>query len=285
MQGLEGLLGDFDDIIRVAKQSDEKLKGVKTDSRPWSFRDDFEKNKSILEGSIPRFLASLRGYLDKLPKSLWEVELVSKEKSKDDAISQTYQFKKEVFDDLIKAFNHIKLEIEGDNGVYETLKSHTYYVSRLKDLRISVISFIELYKLLTPKDMISVEREVEIILKLRDLDLVEPADLLESVIIDPDNKANRLLNIRSALEKVLVSLLEKKGKTVKPSFFANLHECIKHGLIEKLHRKSIGASYSFISKLIHRDLEESEENVQYSISQILLIIEQIVNSLGKTQEG
>jgi hypothetical protein len=77
------------------------------------------------------------------------------------------------------------------------------------------------------------------------------------------------------LEQIVVSYCEKNG--IKPTkFYFNLDSAIKKGMTEKAQQKSIAAHYSFVSKIVHKEIEADSKNTQYAIYGVVNIIGSLI---------
>jgi tetrahydromethanopterin S-methyltransferase subunit B len=165
--------------------------------------------------------------------------------------------------------------VEGDRGVLEALRTTAPVYLNLRNMRGSVLSLTRSLELFHPEIMVTIDQQVDLIFKLRDKGMPDVALLVEEIDQLEDN-VKKCLNARTALEKTIEYYCKSKSVDVKQGFYTNLDNAIKAGLTEKTKRNAIAGHYSFMSKLIHGELETNPRNTQFAVTGALNILHSLV---------
>lgn len=274
MGDLDKIKDDYETILKLATEYDACLKEHGFFFR---VREGYEKSKirlrRDLEERITSFIALLRKIIESVPES-FKKGLIKEYPSGE----QFFDFNNKYFNKICELSQKIIKTFEVD--ILSGLNKSQRISLIIRNLRASVLSFVNIRELIFPKELVSIEKEVEIIFKLREKDMETSAEKLESIIESEKNMEDetKCLYARTALEQVLVSILKKNRIEPQRSFFGNLDLCIKNNLIEKSIKKPIAASYSYISKICHSEIECTESKVRYAINGIYQAIEVLISN-------
>ena len=272
----------YSEILTLAQQYDscfesepEKdfgsptLSVKKEDSRKyWEIRDK-------LESEIAEWMNLLRKSLDTIPSS---EKKCNTDTRYDPMSEETYTvtvYENQNFSSLLGFFNKIKGDVEEDyESILAKIRDKKLVHSKLRNLRGVVLSFSHSLDVFIPEKMVTIEQQVDIIFKLRELGLEKAAEEIEGIDEEQDNRL-KCLKARTALEQVIVSYCEKHGVT-PTSFYYNLLHAIEKGMTKKEQQKTIAAHYSFVSKIVHKDIEATHKNTQYALHGVLNIIGSLI---------
>jgi hypothetical protein len=277
-------------LLAIAEQYESCLEGEETrsfGSRSMSIKEGADekywKTRSELEVQLPEFMQLLRKAIGDIPSSEKKYTTYSRT---DFSTNEEYSekiYNNENFGALIFFFEKIQNAIESHSGVLYDISDTKLILSQLRNTRGNVLSFSHILDLFIPEKMITIEKEVETTLKLRELGLEKVAQELESIDDEEDN-LKKCVNARTALEQIVLGFCEKNG--IKPSsFYFNLDNAVSKGMTEKAQQKSIAALYSFISKVVHKDIDADSKNTQYAIYGVYNIIGSLIrkNETKKTE--
>lgn len=249
-------------------------------SRPLGVKPSASKEywqvRGELELEIPQFMGLLRKAIAEIPESEKKFTTITNTDmdTQNDYIVKNYA--NDDFESLKGFFSKIKNQIEeGWNGVLSKIVNGQKIQSQLRNLRSDVFSFTGLLDLFIPQELISIEQEVDITLKLRELGLEKIAEEIEGINEEEDN-IKKCLSIRTALEQLVVNFCEKNGITPARQFHHNLDLAIAKGMTAKDMQKTISAQYTFISKIIHKEINSDNKNTKYAIYGILRIIDSLI---------
>ena len=90
-----------------------------------------------------------------------------------------------------------------------------------------------------------------------------------------DDNLKKCLNSRIALEKFVEAFCKGKTIEVKKGFYTNLDNAINAGMTEKIKRDAIAGHYSFVSKVIHGDIESNLRNTQFAVNGVINILDSL----------
>jgi len=232
------------------------------------------ETRGKLESGLAEWMSFLRKSFDTIPLSERKFRI---ETRTDYGTGDTFTIKEydsEEFSSLIGFFDKIKQEVEGHNGILAKVQNSRPIHSQLRNIRGDVLSFSHSVDLFVPAKMMTIEQQVEIIFRLRELGLEKAAEEIEGIDEEEDNRL-KCLKARTALEQIVLDYCEKQGVT-PTSFFYNLLSAIEKGMTKKEQRKSIAAHYSFVSKIVHKEIEANPKNTQYAVYGIFNIIGSLV---------
>lgn len=288
MTDSEEIKKKYDSLIKLAEEHDSCInKEVDDDSYSpsieYSIKEDLNDKywnlRTNLEEEITYLMRIIRTAFNAVPSGYKEfTEQVHSDRHSDDTYIEKI-YKNGNYKNLLKFFGEIQDCIEGRDGTLKSISQNFHIFDDLRELRGTILSFVNTLDILIPTEMISTEYEVEIILKLGELGIDKAVDELEEMIKEDHKGKDKCGYARTALEQVLVFLLENNRLKSQGRFFKNLNLCIKNNLISKTDKKIVGAGYSYISKIIHSELEDSVGNVQYAIKNIYQVIEKLIQDL------
>jgi hypothetical protein len=260
----------FDSTLEVTTTGWVKKGNIKTGSDP-----QYWESRNTLELELPLFMGLLRKAMNDIPSS--DRRFVVESNIAPDGEEYTKKvYSNETYGSLVNFFDKIQTTLENPYvGVITGLTEKSLIKDKIRDLRGYVLSYSNILDLFAPENVLSIEKEVEITLKLREKDLGKIAEELEGITEEDDN-LKRCLRARVALEQIVLSYCEKHS--IKPTnFFFNLDSAIKIGLTDKAQEKAISGHYSFVSKIIHKDIEANPKNTLYAVNGVYNIIGSIVD--------
>lgn len=265
----------FNNILSMAASLDGYLQ-EKTGS--WEARepipekaDDYWKTRKSLEEEISSWMANIRKAINSLPSN---VKRTFREERTDyttgDAFS-VIKYDNKDYESIIGFQKEIVNAVESRRGVISLLTDFKPIFIQLRAIRGTVLSLCRTLETLVPEIMVTIEQQVELIFKLREKGLDDAALLIEGLDQIEEN-IKKCLNIRSALEKVVEAYCKEKGIEIKKGFYTNLDNAINAGLDEKKKRNAITGLYSFVSKIIHNELDANSRNTQFAVNGILNVL-------------
>lgn len=240
----------------------EKVRG-----RYWTVREKLELN-------LPRWMKLLRKSLDTIPSNDRKYRMENRVHYETQETYTVKVYDNENFSSLVGFFNAIKLEVEGHNGILAKVRNSKLIYSQLRNMKGDVLSFSNSLDVFIPEKMASIEQQVDIIFKLRELGLEKAAEEIEGIDEEEDNRL-KCLKARTALEQIVENYCEKHGIT-HTTFYYNLLHAIEKGMTKKEQQKSIAAHYSFVSKIVHKEIDANSRNTQYAIYGIFNIISSLI---------
>ena len=226
--------------------------------------------RTALESEFPLFMSLLRKAMNDIPSS--ERRFVVESGIAPDGEEYTRKvYSNETYGSLVNFFDKIQAAIENPYvGAVTNLTENNTIKDEIRNLRGAVLSFSNILDLFSPENVLSIEKEVEITLKLREKGLGRIAEELEGITEEEDN-LKRCLRARTALEQLVVQYCETH--TIKPTtFFFNLDSAISKGLTDKGQEKAISGHYSFVSKIVHKDIEANPRNTLYAVNGVYNIV-------------
>lgn len=168
------------------------------------------------------------------------------------------------FESLEDFYGRIQTALESNRGIINVISERRLIAPQIRTIRGIVLSFSHILDLFIPERVVRIEKEVEITLRLRELGLEKVADELDT-INEKEANDDKCKNARNALEFLINDFCEKNDITLAKLFHHNLDLAIKKGLTEKAQQKPISAHYSFVSKIVHKEIEASPKNTYYAI--------------------
>jgi len=234
---------------------------------------EYQEMKKKLELDIAEWMLLLRKSIEAIPDESKQF----KERIRMDVDGEytVKEYENMNFTTLLSFFESIKKAVENysDNGILGKLEKQKHIYPYLRNLRSKVLSFTQTLKLFVPEKMVTIEQQVELIFRLRDLGMEEIAEELEE-IDKKDANTDKCLSARYALENYIETYCKNNNIEIH-GFFQNLDNAIKNGLTEKDQRKSIAAHYSFISKIIHKEIEANSKNTLFAVNGVLNILDSL----------
>jgi len=269
----------YSEILSLSKDYDSLFE-IKETTGGWT-QEIFKKNeiekywqlREKLESEISDWMQFIRKSINSLSENEKKfTERTGIEPSTGEEYSIIIYYNKN-FGALMDFFYKIQRATE-DVVLRKIQRKQTIY-SDLRELRGDVLSFKKTIELFIPENMITIEKQVEIIFKLRDLGMADEALMLEE--IDSDNDViKKCLKARTALENIVKKYCETKHIKIQKGFYNNLDNAIKNGLTEEKKRKAIAGHYTFISKIIHGEIKPDIKDIQYAINGVMNIIGSII---------
>lgn len=246
-----------------------------------SVTEDYWKTRTDLELRIPQFMSILRKSISDIPvpeKKFTSIKNTDME-SQNEYIVKNYE--NDDYESLKGFFDKIRSALEGSyDSVLYRINNVQKIEHQVRNLRGSVLSFSNLLDVFIPQEMVSIEQEVEITLRLRDLGLEKIAEEIEGINDEEDN-IKKCLKMRTALEQLIVNYCQKNGITPARAFHHNLQLAIEKGMAGKEMQKTISSVYSFASKIIHKEMPADNKNTQYAIYSIFLIMGNLIGKSDK----
>lgn len=270
---------EYEELLALAKEYDacfaEKSTGWGRSEIEEEKLQPYWKCRESLESGIATWTTDVRKAINSIPAS---VRKSIKEQRTDPETGDTFYFVKYDnldFESLMGFLEGIAKAVEGDRGVLEALRTTAPVYLNLRNMRGSVLSLTRSLELFHPEIMVTIDQQVDLIFKLRDKGMPDVALLVEEIDQLEDN-VKKCLNARTALEKTIEYYCKSKSVDVKQGFYTNLDNAIKAGLTEKTKRNAIAGHYSFMSKLIHGELETNPRNTQFAVTGALNILHSLV---------
>ena len=274
----EEIESKYDEILKISKEFDTCF--VKKEEGTWTKEEisdkkvkDYWRLREKLEGDITAWMQLLRKAIESIHDDAKKYTPLNRvDPSGEEYTVRDYD--NDNFSSLNDFFEKIKRSTEGTILVKIQTKKPIY--EQVREIRGDVLSFSRTMDLFIPEKMITIERQVKIIFKLKELGMEEAASELEKIDDEEDNRKKALL-ARTALEKVVEQFC--KNKSIKPTgFFNNLDKAIKAGLTDKTKREAIAQLYSFTSKIIHKDIEANSRNTQFAVVGVLNSIDSLIGA-------
>jgi hypothetical protein len=270
---------EYEELLTLAKDYDacfvEKSTGWGRSEVDEEKLQTYWKCRESLESGTATWITDVRKAINSIPAS---ARKSTKEQRTDPETGDTFSFVKydnRDFESIMGYLEEIAKAVEGDRGVLEALRTAAPVYLILRDMRGSVLSLTRSLELFHPEIMITIDQQVDLIFKLRDKGMSDVALLVEEIDQLEDN-AKKCLNARTALEKTIEYYCKSKSVDVKQGFYTNLDNAINAGLTEKSKRNAIAGHYSFMSKLIHGELETNPRNTQFAVTGALNILHSLV---------
>lgn len=235
-------------------------------------KDEYWKTRRSFESEIANWMADIRKAITTLPAN---VKRSVTEQRTDFQTSDVYsiiRYDCKDYGAIVGFLDEIMKAVEGGGGVLYLLTSSAEISKTLRGIRGVVLSLCRSLEIFVPEIMVTIEQTVDLVFKLREKGMVEEALLIEELDQIEDN-LKKCLNARTVLEKVIEAFCREKGVEVKKGFYTNLDNAINAGLTEKSKRNAISGHYSFVSKVIHGELEANVRNTQYSVNGIITILQ------------
>lgn len=272
----------YADLLGLAQKYDACFEGIPTTwgSPKLKIKADSEAQywevRGAIEAEIPLFMSLLR-------KAMLEVPSLDRKYTVQNGIDpsgeeySTKVYLNENYASLVKFFDKIEGTFESAySGAIMDITQNKLIKDDMRNIRGSVLSFTHIIDLFLPENILTIDKEVEISLKLRELGLDKVADELDTVT-EKEANDDKCKNARTALEMLVVDFCEKNGIKLAPLFHHNLALAIEKGMTEKTQQKSISTLYSFISKIVHKEIEANQRNTLYAINGIYNIIGSLIS--------
>ena len=265
----------YEELLAIAKEYDACFEDKSTGWGGHEINneklDAYWKTRENLESGIAAWMADIRKAISSLPAN---VRRSTKEQRTDPETGDIYYFIKydnKDFEALMGNLEEVATAVEGNRGVLKTLQGSGPICTILRSVRGNVLSVLKSLELFNPEIMITIDQQVDLIFKLRENGMSDIALLVEE-IDQLEDSVKKCLNARTALEKRIQYYCESKGIEVKQGFYTNLDNAIEAGLTEKSKRNAIAGHYSFMSKMIHGELEANSRNTQFAVTGALNIL-------------
>lgn len=231
--------------------------------------DEYWKTRKIFEEEISRWMANIRKAVNSIPSSV--KRSYKEQRTEYQTTGDVYtiiQYDNEEYEAIV---GFLKDVVKSHNSVLSNLKKFNRIFDVFRDARGSVLSLCRSIEIFVPEVMVTIEQQIDLIFKLKEKGIEESALLIEELDQIDDN-LKKCANARSALEKVVEAFCKKKGIEIKKGFYTNLDNAIKADLDKKQKRNAIGGHYSFVSRIIHKELEDNARNTQFAVNGLLNII-------------
>ena len=270
---------NYSELLSLAKELDSYFK---TRKKGWGRpelkkkkKDAYMKSREILESKIPEWMGNIRKTINSIPAEARKSVRLQRTHPETQETYYETSYENMDYEALTKFFGHITYAVEGHGGVLAALKESNPVYSKLAIVRGDVLSLCESIELFVPEIMITIEQQVDLIFKLRDNGMTEIATLIEEIDQTDDNY-KKCSNARTALEKMIQSFLEHKSIEVKRGFHTNLDNAIKAGLADKGRRVAIAGHYSFVSRIIHHEMDANIKNTRFAVDGVLNILRDLL---------
>lgn len=280
----EEIDAQYEKLVTLAKELDSYLQPESGEGGSWSKKaflvkegteEKYWRVRKELETNIAEWMHLLRKGMDTIPEVARKSARQSHtEPHTGDDYSVTV-YDNQNFEAVIGFFNEIRHRIEGSHGVLGNIAEIKPIYTPLRNLRGNILSFSISLGLFIPENMVTIEQQVDVIFKLRDKDLEEVAIGLEE-IDSVEDSITKCLKARTALEKVVSKYCESQGERPARGFYTNLERAINKGITDKTQRKAIAGHYSFISKIIHKEIEANARNTNFAITGVFNIISSLI---------
>lgn len=277
----EDIEKQYEAMLPLAEQHDfcfeektEEVFGSRTLTVKEDAKEKYWEVRGKLELQLVEWMQLLRKSLNDIPSSerKFRTETRFDIETQDNYTVKEYDNRN--FASILEFFNRIQPKVEDRGGILARIEEGGPISSQLRNIRGDVLSFSHTLDLFIPEKMISIEKEVEITLRLRELGLEKVAEEIEDIEDEEDN-LKKCLKARTALEQIVKDFCEKND--IKPTkFHYNLASAVKKGMTEKAQQKSISAHYSFVSKIIHKEIDADPKNTQYAIFGVISIIGSLI---------
>jgi len=265
----------FNNILDIATSLDGYLQ-EKTGS--WEAHElipekaeDYWKTRESFEEEISSWMGNIRKAINSLPSNIRRTYREERTSFPSGEIYSVINYDNKDYESIVWFQKKIVYEVEGRGGVISLLTDFAPIFKKLRDIRGTVLSLCRTLETLVPEIMVTIEQQVELIFKLREKGIDDAALLIEELDQIEEN-IKKCTNIRSALEKVVEAYCKEKEIEIKKGFYTNLDNAIKAGLDEKKKRNAITGNYSFVSKIIHNELDANSRNTQFAVNGILNVL-------------
>ena len=271
----ESIEKKYEEIRKLARTFDDCLKA---ESGGWGAEvqpdkiDEYWKTRECLESEVSEWMANIRKAMNALPAS---IKKSVREERTDYGTGETYsvvKYDNKDYEAISGFLGDIANAVEGVRGILTLIVRPNRISETLRGIRGSVLSLCRSLEIFVPEIMVSIDQQVDLVFKLREKGMEETALLIEELDQIDDN-AKKCLNSRTALEKVIEASCKEKGIEVKKGFYTNLDNAINAGLTEKSKRNAIAGHYTYVSKLIHGELETNARNTQFAVNGVINILQ------------
>jgi hypothetical protein len=268
----------YEEMLPLAEQLDLCFEGKTEEifgSRSLAVKEDAKERywdtRKKLELQMAEWMKLLRKSLSDIPSSEKKFKTESRTNIETQDTYTVKEYENQNYASILDFFERLKNRVENRNGVLEGITESSSISRQLRNMRGDVLSFSNTLDLFVPEKMISIEKQVEITLRLRELGLEKVAEEIEGIEEEEDNM-KKSLKARTALEQLVVDYCGKNGIEPTKGFHYNLAMAIGKGMTEKAQHKPISAHYSFVSKIIHKDIDADAKNTQFAIAGVINII-------------
>lgn len=279
----EDIEKQYEELLPLANKHDSCLEegettGFGSRSLPIkeSAKEEYWETRGKLENNLAEFMTLIRKAIYDVPSTDKKVTIETSTNYHTGEEYTTKIYHNPNFESMMSFYGRIQTAIESSSGIITAIGESRLITPQIRAIRGSVLSFSHILDLFIPEKVISIEKEVEVTLRLRELGLEKVADELDT-INEKEANDDKCKNARNALEFLINDFCAKNGITLAKLFHHNLDLAIKKGLTEKAQQKPISAHYSFVSKIVHKDIEASPKNTYYAIQGIYNIIDSLTS--------
>lgn len=185
--------------------------------------------------------------------------------------------KQKLYSTLEDYVEELSEKIEYEDGILSIIEYRNPINPEIKKLRSLVYLIAKSLSIFASEEIQVIEKLTDITLRLREKDIVNSADLLESLSLKKMDNITKMTKVRTSLEQTLIAVLESHEIKATKNFFHNLDALVQNSLIKKPLQKSFSKHYSFVSQIIHEEIEASKENTSYGLNIILEIIMKLLS--------
>lgn len=274
----ERLKKKYEELLTLTNEYDNCFEATSTGWGGYKIKNEnlerYWKIRETLERELAKWMADVRKAVNSIPAVM---KRSVREQRTDPETGDIYHFttyENKDFEAIVGFLGEITKAIEGQSGILANIKESKVIYSTFRGIRGAVLSLCETLALFIPEIMISIDQQVDLIFRLRDKGMSDIASLVEEIDQLEDN-VKKCLNARTALEKRIQYYCESKGIEVKQGFYTNLDNAIGAGLTDKTKRNAIAGHYSFMSKIIHGELEANLRNTQFAVTGALNILQSL----------
>lgn len=244
--------------------------------------DTYWTNRHAFEFRLAEWIKIIRECIDKIPDEFKRYNIESHTDPNTSESRYIHKYENKNFSSLIRYYEKVINVVEGYNGILSMIEQKRPLFDKMRNLRGIILFITHTIPLFVPEKIFDIEQYVSLIFDLKDIGLYEIAELLEE-IDEKEKNIEKCLNVRTALEKYIKHYLNEKSLEIKKGFYSNLDNAIKEGLTEKQKRKTIASHYSYISKIIHKEIEDNNKNTQFAIIGILNILHNLLPPTEPTE--
>lgn len=235
-------------------------------------KEEYRKIRRLVESEISKWMADIRQAINALPPSVKRSATEQHTDYQTSDVYSTVRYDNKNYGTIMGFLDEIANTVEGSQGVLYSLSRSREISEKLRGIRGAVLSLCRTLEIFTPEIMVTIDQQVGLVFTLREKGLVEEALMIEELDQIEDN-LKKCLNARTALERVVEAFCKENGIDVKKGFYTNLDNAINAGLTEKSQRNAIAGHYSFVSKIIHGELEADTRNTQFGVNGVINILQ------------
>ncbi len=270
---------EYNSIIKLAEQFDSCLENEKgtwkknTEIKPDKV-EEYWKNREQIESEVTDWIANIRKSVNALPANTRKYVREETTDYNTGETSSHLKYDNNDYKAIVGFFEKVENAVEGYQGVLESVKNPSPILGTLKGIRGMVLSLCKTLDVFAPESIVSIDRQVKLVFRLREKGLTEIALLIEE-LDQMDDNLKKTLTSRIALEKFVETFCKGKTIDVKKGFYTNLDNAINAGMTEKIKRDAIAGHYSFVSKVIHGDIESNLRNTQFAVNGLINILDSL----------